>query len=64
MLLQRCLNLFGFASQRENEFDTGKPGKPRAMRGILERLTEEQKRAALSYVEPEAVKQSKSRAAA
>lgn len=64
MLLHRCLNLFKFASPRENEFDTGKPGNPRPMRGILERLTEEQKKSALAYVEPEASKPPRSHTAA
>lgn len=62
--LRRCWRIFRHSPPRENEFDTGRAGKPRPMRGILERLTEEQRKAALGYVEPEAVKHAQKRVAA
>jgi hypothetical protein len=52
MLLHRCLSFLGLAPQRENEYDSGRPGVPRPMTGLYVQLTEEQKKLAASYEEP------------
>jgi len=53
MALYRCLSLFRLVPQRENEFDTARPGPRRELTGLFSKLSEEQKKAVLAHEEPD-----------
>lgn len=54
MRMLKWLSSLSLAFHRENEFDDGTPGKPRRASGLFSQLSDEQKKAVLSYDGPEA----------